>query len=147
MANLEISSEDKLNNKSTAIKNIAKSYEMRCKGWKPDTSNENWIPTGEPQLASGLFISSSTAILTSFCEYANLITTKDKVQFFRQYKDAFKRINYLMLNSPADKPHNVRIGVKLFKDAMVNIGDIICGSRELIIKFNESKELEPTTTY
>lgn len=143
LESFEISGEHNLRDKFTAIKNLAKSYEMRLRGFKWSTSGEKWVHYGDKALTGGNFITSTTGIISSFTEYANLITTKDKEKFARQYMDAFMRVNVMMLNDPTVPAKNYRAVIKMFKDTMDNTGDIITGSRELTRSSFREEQEEP----
>lgn len=128
--NFDISGEGKLPDKISAIKNLAKSYNMRTRGFGWNTSNDSWIITGKA-LAGSDFINETTGIITSFAEPANLMTTKEPQKFLMEFADAFFRVNTMAVNDISIPQVTYRALIKMFKDTMSNIGDIITGSREV----------------
>ena len=130
---LEVSGEITLKDKITAIKNLSKSLELRLRGYMYNTSNEKWNVVGF-SLAGKDFINKVVGMVNSFSETANLITTKNEEKFFVQYADFFRRLNNLLLNDETITAENYRTIIKMCKDTMVNIGDIITGSRDFISK-------------
>ena len=124
-----IQGEKKLTDKVTAIKNFAKSYEMRLRGGVFDTTTNGWVLKNKA-LVGSKFINLSTGVLTSFCENANLFTTKDKDKFLFEFADAFYKVNGLCLNDVSVKESYYRSALKMFKDTLSNIGDIITGSKD-----------------
>lgn len=139
----EISGERNLPDKVTAIKNLAKSYDMRMRGFKWDSSNDKWLPSGKA-LAGSNFITQSVGIITSFAEYANLITTKTSEKYLMEFADAFYRVNTMILNDESIPQENYRAVIKMFKDTMSNIGDIITGSRATMNKIFEKDNINET---
>lgn len=140
-----ITGEDNLHNKITAIKNMAKSYEMRLKGFKWDITNNSWIPNNTALVGKN-FIDLTVGILTSFCESANLLTTKDEESFAIQYADAFYKVNVLALNDETLRDNKYRSVIKMFKDTLRNIGDILIGSREIMqMSFSNGEQQEQQT--
>lgn len=127
----EISGERNLYDKITAIKNLAKSYDMRVRGFKWDSSNDRWLPSGKALTGSN-FITQSVGIITSFAEPANLMTDKTPEKFQMEMADGFYRINTMILNDESIPQENYRAVIKMFKDTMSNIGDIITGSKDTL---------------
>lgn len=138
--NYGIAGERTLLDKFTALKNLSKSYDMKMRGFKLDTSNDNWVIAGKA-LAGSDFITQSTGIISSFSESANLITTKEKEKYMMEFADAFYRVNTMILNDQSIKQENYRAIIKMFKDTMSNIGDIITGSRAMLDPIFKNKEL------
>ena len=124
----DVTGEGTLPDKITALKNLAKSYDMKMRGFKLDTSNDKWVIAGKALSGSDL-ITQSTGIISSFAENANLMTTKPPEKFLREFADAFYRINTQILNDMSTPMENYRAVIKMFKDTMSNIGDIITGSK------------------
>lgn len=141
----EITGEETLRSKSTALKNMAKSYEKRVSGWGWNQNDNSWEIKG-PALAGSQLIQDSTSIILSFCETANLITTKDELRFKAQFFDAFHRINAMCTNSRQVFQERYRAFIKIFKDTMQNVGDIIVGSRKLIREWELEMAQEKATT-
>lgn len=130
---LDISGERNLPDKITAIKNLSKSYEMRLRGFKLDSSNDKWGISGKA-LAGSDFIAQTTGIITSFAEPANLMTTKTPEKYIMEFADAFYRVNTMLLNDESIPQQNYRAVIKMFKDTMSNLGDIITGARQVMQK-------------
>ncbi len=137
---LEVTGEKTLPDKLTALKNLAKSFDMKMKGWTQDTSNDNWVISGKA-LAGSVLINQATGILSSFAENANLLTTKDADKFLMEFTDGFFKVNGMILNDPATPGENHRAVIKMFKDTFSNIGDIITGSSRKLERIFENPEL------
>lgn len=137
-----ITGEVKLTDKVTAIKNFAKSYEMRLRGGTFDTTTNSWVIKNKALVGSD-FINLTTGILTSFCENANLFTTKKADKFLFEYADAFYKVNGMCLNDISIKENKYRPALKMFKDTLGNIGDIITGSKDSLKDiFKKYEEME-----
>jgi hypothetical protein len=140
-----IQCEDNLTDKVTAIKNFAKSYEMRLRGGVFNTSTNSWLIKNKA-LVGDDFISLTTGILTSFCENSNLFTTKDKDKFLFEFADAFFKVNVMCLNDDSLKEEKYKPALKMFKDTMSNVGDIITGSKEDIKGIFDKYEEQETVS-
>lgn len=138
--NYEVSGERNLPDKITALKNLAKSFDMKMNGFKLDTGNEQWIIAGTA-LAGGTLINQATGIISSFAENANLITTKQAEKFLMEFTDAFFKVNVMILNDPNTPSENYKAVIKMFKDTLSNIGDIITGSKSTMVKVFDNPEL------
>lgn len=136
----EVSGEKNLPDKITALKNLATSFDMKMKGFKLDTGNEQWVISGTA-LAGGNFINLATGILSSFAENANLLTTKNMDKFIMEFTDGFFKVNVLILNDPNTPSENYKAVIKMFKDTLSNIGDIITGSKSTVAKVFDNPEL------
>jgi len=140
----EIQGEKILEDRVTAIKNIPKSYEMRMRGYIWKQSSNEW-EINRPAFAGSDYISQTTLMISSYCEGPNLITKKGPEKFLRQFSDAFFRMLTMAVNDITVKQEDMRSIVKVFKDIMDNIGDIIVdeNSRDIvkgIIAFKEKTE-------
>lgn len=140
----EIQGEKILEDRITAIKNIPKSYEMRMRGYIWKQSSNEW-EINRPAFAGSDYISQTTLMISSYCEPPNLITRKSAEKYLRQFSDAFFRMLTMAVNDLTVKQENMRAIVKIFKDIMDNIGDIIIdgNSRDIvkgIIVFKEKDD-------
>lgn len=115
--------------KITALRNMSISYEMRLRGGVFDTNTNSWIIKNRA-LAGENFINNTTGIITSFCENVNLFTTKNREQFILEYSDAFFKVNNMALNDLTINEQNYKPVIKMFKDTLGNIGDVILGSKD-----------------
>lgn len=136
----EITGEKTLPDKITALKNLAKSFEMKMSGYKPDTSNDSWVIAGEA-LAGSTAIVQSSGIIYSFAENANLFTTKTPDKFLLEFTDAFFKTAVSILNDQATPSENHRAVLKMFKDTLSNVGDIITGSKATLSKIFDNPDL------
>lgn len=136
----EVSGERTLPDKITALKNLAKSFDMKMNGFKLDTTNDSWVIAGTA-LAGGNTINLATGILSSFAENANLITTKTAEKFLMEFTDGFFKVNVMILNDPNTPADNYKAVIKIFKDTLSNIGDIITGSKAHMVKVFDNPEL------
>lgn len=126
----DIQGEGRIPDKITAIKNIAVTYNLLLRGYSINPATNKYQISGKALIGSR-FINQTTNILHSFCEYSNLITTKDMEKFSMEFADAFFRVNAMLVNDQTRTKHTYRAVIKIFKDRMSAIGDIITGSREL----------------
>lgn len=126
-----ISGENRIHDKITAIKNIAKSYEKRVEGCIWDSEKNAWKYKNHA-LAGQDFITSTVGILTSFCESSNLITTKSILSFKMQCYENLYKVNNMALNCDTLPASNYRTVFGMFKDSLLNIGDIIVGGRDML---------------
>lgn len=141
----DIQSERNLPEKITAIKNIAISYNLLLRGYQINPATNKYEISGKALIGSS-FIKATTNILHSFCEYANLITTKSEEKFVQEFADAFFRVNVMLVNDDTRTKETYRPVIKIFKDRMSSIGDIITGSRDLATKvFDNDKLLEESS--
>ena len=138
--NSDITGEKTLPDKITALKNLAKSFEMKMCGYKPDTSNDKWVIAGEA-LAGSSAIDQASGIIYSFAENANLFTTKTADKFLIEFTDAFYKTSVSILNDQATPSENHRAVIKMFKDTLSNIGDIITGSKQTLSKIFDNPDL------
>lgn len=140
----DITGERSLPDKITALKNLAKSYNMKMRGFELDTSNDKWLITGKA-LSSSDLITQSTGIISSFAENANLMTGKTPEKYMMEFADAFYRINTAILNDMGTPAENYRAVIKMFKDTMSNVGDIITVSREYLQQIFKRFDLDNTS--
>jgi len=136
----EVSGERTLPDKITALKNLAKSFDMKMNGYKSSSTTDQWVIAGEALAGSNL-INLATGILSSFAENANLMTTKNSEKFLMEFTDAFFKVNGMILNDPATPSENHRAVIKMFKDTLSNIGDIITGSKSTVSKVFDNPDL------
>jgi hypothetical protein len=115
--------------KITGLRNMAISYEMRLRGGVFSPAANSWVIKNKA-LAGEDFINQTTGILTSFCENVNLFTTKKDDKFLLEFADAFYRVNVFCLNDNSIVASNYRAVIKMFKDTLSNIGDVILGSKD-----------------
>lgn len=130
--------------KITAIKNLVVSYEMRLRGGVYNPNNNSWV-IKEKALIGENFIRKSTGIINSYSENANLFTTKEIDKFNLEFADAFFKVNAMLLNDPTTKRDNYKSVIKMFKDTLGNIGDIIIGSKDSLKSIFEKYEEQNTS--
>ena len=135
-------SEKSIPDKITTLKSLAISFEMKCKGFKFDVANNKWVPSGTGMaLAGSNTIDAGSGIIATFAENINLITSKDIEKFTMEFTDAFFKFNVMLLNDPATPAENHKPVIKMFKDTLSNIGDIITSSKGLIGKVFDNPQL------
>ena len=110
------------------LNSIAKEYRAILEGKKREEGTEKYVQV-TTAIASQKFIDVTYGILNSFSEQSNLVTSKDEETFFIQYTDAFNKINNLMLQDRAISPDVQSSIIKLVKDRLKNIGDIITNNK------------------
>jgi len=117
------------------LNNIALEFKAILSGKDKQEGTENYVQVGRAW-ASRSFIDASYGILNSYSEQANLVTSKDEETFFIQFTDAFNKINNMMLLDRSILPKFYSPIIKLIKDRLVNIGNIITnnnGNMEAVI--------------
>lgn len=126
------------------INNIALEYKYTLEGKTLDESEGKWIQTGVA-LAGYDFIKITFSMMNSFAELANLVSAKKQLDFYMQYKDSVKKQFVLVRKDRSIIAKNKSSVMKLFKDKLLNIGDIICntdGNMDSIVKGLEAKKDE-----
>lgn len=140
-SNYDTTNQSNLPDKVSALKNLANSFDMKMRGFKMNTTNDQWIPAGEA-LAGSKVIDQGTGMITSFAEEVNLMTTKDKEKFLMEFTDAFFKFNVMILNDQATPQETHRAVAKIFKDTFSNIGDIITGSKSTYAKMFDNPDFQ-----
>ena len=124
------------------INNIALEYKYTLEGKTLDESEGKWIQTGVA-LAGYEFIKITFSMINSYAELANLVSGKTQTDFYMQYKDSVKKQFILVRKDRSIEAKNKSSVMKLFKDKLLNIGDIICntdGNMASIVKGLEAKK-------
>lgn len=119
--------------KVTKLTLLAMSYRMTLEGKSYDEEKGGYKQTGQA-LAGRRFISKSYGIINSYASEANLLTQKDIETFAMQYWDACRKVFNESLRDRSISEKNQRIILKIFKDTLFNIGEIITGSKENMAK-------------
>lgn len=117
--------------RTTAIRNIVRSMELRYSGYIWSEDGNKFIYKGSP-LCGKTVIAKAVGLLQPFCEEANLITDKEKKVFSRQKYEISSTFNNTLLNEMGCTADNYKVIMKIFKACIQNIGDIILSSREVI---------------
>ena len=110
------------------LNNIALEYKAILEGKKKEEGSETYVQVGRA-IASQKFIDVTYGFLNSHSEQANLVTSKDEETFFIQFVDAFNKVNNLILQDRSISPKVQSSIVKLVKDRLKNIGDIITNNK------------------
>lgn len=120
-----------LRDKTTSIKRMVRSLELRLKGnvWSAD--GNKFVYTGEV-LAGDKVVQKATGLLQPFCEEANLITIKEFKTFSKQKYRVNSTFNSTLLAEGTSIAGNYGVIMQMFMDTLQNIGDIILGSKELM---------------
>lgn len=119
--------EKNISDKVTKINELALSYKMVLEGKTYLEDQGGYKQTG-PAIAGKHFIALSYGILNAYASQANLLTKKDMGRFAYQFIDAFEKIENLSLRDRSISEKDQRTVLKLFKDTLMNIGEIITGS-------------------
>jgi len=117
--------------RTTAIKKLVRSLELRLRGYEWSGNGDTFIYTGDV-LAGEEVIAKAMTLLQPFCEEANLITTKEFQVFSRQKYDINSAFNATLLTSEDCPAKNYVIIMTAFKATLQNIGDIILGSKNFM---------------
>jgi len=134
----------KEDNEILKVQNIAKEYKATLEGKKKDDLNNKYIQTNKA-IASQRFIDLTYSMLNSFAEQSNIVSGKDIDNFFIQYRDAFNKMQNALLRDRGIEDKSQSLIVKLFKDKLLNIGEIITnnkGNMEAIVGRYHNKEDE-----
>lgn len=115
------------------INNIPLEYKATLEGKKKDEETGEYIQVGKA-MASSNFIRISFSILNSFGDQSNIVSKKQIETFFIQFRDAFNKINAMILRDRAIDEKNTSGIIKMFKDKMLNLGEIISGNDKRIIE-------------
>jgi len=112
------------------VKSHAESFEMLLKGKDlVQTQNgEKWVQK-KRSLAGESFISLAGGILGSFSNQSNLLSNKDEQQFLIQFEDAYYKVSSMALRDRSISETNLRGVMKIFKDRMWLVGNIICNTK------------------
>lgn len=130
---LTITKDKNMSDKVTKLNEIATAYKMILEGRTFIEEDNGWKQTGQA-IAGKKFIALSYGIINSFSQESNLLTQKDIDKFNIQFIDAFEKVNNFILRDRSVSERDSRIIIKMFKDKLTNIGDIITGSAENMAK-------------
>lgn len=126
------------------INNLALEYKYTLEGKTLNESKGKWEQRNLSK-AGNDFIDVTFSMMNSYAEQANLITSKSKDDFYMQYKDSVRK-QFVLVRKDRSITANLKSSImKLFKDKLLNIGDIICntkGNMEAIVKGLEAKKKE-----
>ena len=140
MKETEDVSENTLEGKLTAINTLATDFERRITGWVQTGKGTKWVYTGEVMVGANT-ASRLSGLLQSFGNPANLISDKkdDRVAW-QKYETIHTMIASLLLDigCPEDK---MTVVIKMFKNTLKNILDIITSSKVMFKnKFGTEEE-------
>ena len=112
-----------------SVDDIASNYKYVLEGKSLNEEKTHYVQTGKA-IAGSNFIRLSYGVLSSFAAQANLVSSKDLDTFNIQFKDAFRKVNTMALRDNTLNERNQRLIIKMFKDAMKNVGDIITNNQD-----------------
>lgn len=115
----------------TSIKNMVRNLSFRLSGYIYSTENNELIPSGKP-LATTNIINVAVSLLQPFADNSNLITSKEKLVFFRQKWEINTAFNRFVAKNIGDNTDNYEVIIKSFKTTLQNIGDIILNSKDIM---------------
>ncbi len=113
--------------KVTQLSSFKKDYKMKLLG-KTRKLDGSWKQTGVA-IASNDFIELSSALIDPYSNECNLISAKDRDMFLIQYNITFHTFNALLAKSPMDKATHYDAITDAFRNACLNIGDIIIDAK------------------
>jgi len=113
------------NSKLLEIEMLADEYKATLKGMKIDHEGRKFVQVGKA-LVSNEFIELSYSMLYSFAGKANVLSKKNIDDFAIQYKTCWKRANSWAYQNKGIDSRNIPIVLTLFKQKLLNIGEIIC---------------------
>lgn len=128
--------------------NIAKEYKATMEGKsRSEGSTDNsysYVQTGRA-LASKKYINLTYSLLYSFADTSNIASNKQFEQFFIQLRDAFNKARDMGLRDKSIRDTEFSPVITLFKQKLVNIGQIITnesGNMELLLRSLKKSEEE-----
>lgn len=126
---LSVAKDTDVSQKVTELKTIVYNYRMILEGRTYVQESGGYVQEGSA-LAGRNFIALSSGILGSYADESNLLTQKDFEKFALQFIDAFEKIENMIMRDRTIGEKDSRPIFKLFKDSLMNLGDIITGSKE-----------------
>lgn len=126
-----------LQNKVTQLNQFAMDFRMLMEGKTYKEEKGGYVQTG-PALCSKDAINKLTGIIQNFAQNPNLISKKDDEKFSIQLYDAWSKQQNVLLRDRGTPEENHRVISKIFKDCMVNIGDIITNTSQNMQKIFDS---------
>lgn len=121
--------EQELTNKVTALNEMSLEFTTKLEGKTYDAETGAYVQTGKA-LVGRDFILLAGGILNSFAANANYLSGKERESFFMQFKDAHQKVNLsLSMRNRAVPEATQRAVLKMFKDTLWNVGDIITGAK------------------
>jgi len=121
---------DNKKDRIVSINRIAENYEMTLLGRELVTRGESEIYVQKSKaIAGNSFVKLTGALLRSFADESNLIGSKSIEDFRMQFIDAFNKASSSMMRDRTISELNHRNILKLFKDRLWNIGDIITNTK------------------
>jgi len=122
--------EDKeLNNMLLRVNLITLEFKMILEGKTVSDDNKNYLQTSKAMIGDHS-IKLLCSLLQSYSAMANLVSQKDIEKFNIQFIDAFIKANNYILRDRTVKEKDARMIIKLFKDKLCNIGDIITNNKK-----------------
>lgn len=118
---------DNIQEKVTNISKFVMDFRMILEGKQYLEDKSGYQQVGKA-LCSFSTISKLAGIITNYSQNSNLITKKDEDKFNIQLYDAWTKQQNVLLRDKATPEVNHRTITKIFKDCLVNIGDIITNS-------------------
>lgn len=122
-----------LQEKVTQISQFAMDFRMLLEGKTYKEEKGGYMQTG-PALSSKDSINKLVGIVQNYSQNANLISKKDDEKFSIQLYDAWTKAQNVLLRDRATPEKNHRVILKIFKDCLVNIGDIITNTDQNMSK-------------
>lgn len=117
--------------KATSIKSAIRVMELRLRGYEWSAKNDKYFYTGRV-LAGPIVINKATSLLQPFAEEANLITGKQFSTFSKQKWEVCSTFNKTLLAELGCWSEDYEVVMKIFKNSVQNIGDVILTSKEVL---------------
>jgi len=132
-----------MSEKILEVNKITLEYKMTLEGKEFDSDENQYIQVSKA-IAGSHFIRLSSGIINSFSETANLVSKKDIDKFNIQFIDAFLKLNNAALRDRTIGEKDMRLVLKLAKDKLCNVGDIITNNEgnmaAVIGKYEDDEE-------
>lgn len=126
---LSVKKDEDVSKKVTDIRKIAYNYRMILEGRTYIEESGGYEQTS-PDIAGRNFRALTAGIINAYADESNLLTQKDFEKFAIQFVDAFEKVENMIMRDRSIEERDARPIFKLFKDSLMNIGDIITGSKE-----------------
>lgn len=131
--------------KVTQINQFVIDFRMNLEGKTYKEEKGGYIQTGPAQCSKDS-INKLVGIIQNYSQNCNLISKKDEEKFNIQLYDAWCKQQNVLLRDRGTPERNHRVISKLFKDCLVNIGDIITNTaqnmQKIFDKFRENENVE-----
>jgi hypothetical protein len=128
----------------TSIRRQVRILDLRLRGYVLAKDGDDYVYSFPP-LADSDVIAKATALLEPFCQDTNLITSKSRLAFERQFYYVGKAMNDTLISEMGSLAENYSVVMTEFLNILDNIGDIIVEgkSQDFVSKTSKPDEASP----